>query len=120
MRLENVGARDAPLLRGGAGDGFLIGELRLIQAALCNLQRVCGLVEALERRIAGSRQLLDAIVSLLGERQIRSGAFDLGLALRDHLGAGAGQDIGELGGGDRQSGFRFLQLCQQFRIVDLV
>ena len=36
------------------------------------------------------------------------------------LGARADLDIGELGGGDRQPGFRFLELGQQFRIVDLV
>ena len=79
-----------------------------------------GFVEALERRVAGSRELLDAIVGLLGERQIRGGAFDRGLALRDLLGSRTGLDIGELGGGDREASFRFLKLGYEFRIVDLV
>ena len=121
LRLEDIGARDAALLRGGAGDGFLIGELRLIQS--CAGRPGDEFVTS-SRRWSGALpvrgQLLDAIVSLLGEREIRRCAFDRGLALRDLLGARTGQDIGELGGGDRQSSFRLLKLRHQFRIVDFV
>ena len=53
-----------------AGDRLVIGELGLIGAALRDLERVGGLVEPLERRVAGSGELLDAIVGLLGEGEI--------------------------------------------------
>src|SRR5208282_3349347 len=75
-------------------------------------------VKALDRRKSGSRQLLDAIVSLLRERQIGGGAVDRGLALRDNLGARAGLDMGQLDGRDRQRGLRFIELGHEFRIVD--
>ena len=45
-------------------------------------------------------QLLDPVVGLLRERQVRIGAVERRLSLRDHLRPRAGLDIGELGVGD--------------------
>lgn len=46
LRLGYVGPRDTALFRRIAVDGGLIGKLRLVQAALRDLQRIRGLVEA--------------------------------------------------------------------------
>ena len=120
LRLDHIGAGDGALLFRVAGDGLLIGELRLIRAALRDLQRVGRLVEPLQRRVAGSGQLLDAVIGLLRELEIGVGAVERGLLLRDHFGARARQDIGELGLGDAERGLGLAQLGHQFGIVDLV
>jgi hypothetical protein len=119
LRLEHGGLGDRALFLGRPVDGLVIGELGAVLTPSRHFERVRGLVELLQRRVAGAGEVLDAVVSFLGEDEVGLGALERGLLLIDHFHARAHQGIGELGLCDLNAGLGLTPFGDQLRIVDL-
>ena len=119
LRLEHVGPSDGALFLGRSVDGLVIGELGAVLIPPRHFERVRDLVEPLQRRVAGAGEVLDAVVSPVGEGEVGLGALERGFPLSDHLRARADQDVGELGLCDVDAGLGLTPFGDKLRIVDL-
>ena len=119
LRLEHVGSSDLTLFLGRPVHGLVIGELGAVLIPPRHFERVRGLVEPLQRRVARAGEVLDAGVGLVGELEVGLGALKRGFLLIDHFRARAHQDVGELGLCDVDAGLGLAPFGDQLRIVDL-
>ena len=118
LRRFDLGPGDAKILARVAGNRLVVGEARLLQAALRDRKLRCRFVEVGLGRVVARREGALAVIGLLRERDIGLGALGLRLAHRDGLGTKPGLDTGQFRLRDGKIGLALGVFRDEFRIVD--